>query len=231
MKNDNHNKELEEARQAVCGMEPNGYASTLDAYMRAVKACVSVAENNLAEERIWEIPSLIKEFMQYAEPLEGYDHMLDNLYHAAKKISGTIFEHPRIELRLLEFQLLVVNRIECITGHELYESEDLTRKIHGYSSKITLADNGELDKIETGTYGYDRDPIEWTERWEEVVDEANKETFAALVHTPRIPGFCVRFWQERAKILSTRFAVNWRTPVELNPDKKFEYEKYPFVAI
>lgn len=230
MKNEEIRKELNEALQAVDGMELTGYSDTLDAYLRAAKACVSVAENDLAEEQVWEIPYLIKEFMRYAEPLEGYDHMLNVLYYAVKKISGTVFEHPRLKLRLLEFQLLIVNRIECMSGHELSESEDLTEKIHCYSRKIALADKGELDKIETETDGYGRDPIEWTQRWEEVVDEANRETFAALADTPRTPGFCIRFWQERAKILSTRFALEWHTPVEINPDKKFEYERYPFIA-
>ena len=230
MKNEEIRKELDEARQAVGGMELTGHSNTLDAWLRAAKACVSVAEKDLAEEHVWEIPSLAKEFMQYAEPLEGYDHLLNELYCAVRRISDTVFEHPRIKLRLLEFRLLIVNRIECMTGYELSESEDLTEEIYGYSRKIALADKGELDNMETVTDGYGRDPIEWTQRWEEVVDEANKETFAALADTPRTPGFCVRFWQERAKILSTRFALTWRTPVEINPDKKFKYEKYPFIA-
>lgn len=225
-------KELEEARLAVSGVCLTGTPDAIAAYWRVAKACTAAARQNLEEGmRIWEIPTLVQEFLKYAEPLEEYDHMLNLLYGCVSEIAGTVYEHPRIMLRLLRFRLNLVHRIECLYDHELSESEYLSNEICDYEGKIACADDGAFDKIDSGEGGYEHDPAEWSQRWEEVIDEANKETFSNLSDTPRIPGFCNIFWQERARILRVRYDFKWRTPAEMNPGKRFDYEKYPFIAL
>ena len=126
----NYREELEKAREAVKGLKRDGYGSTIDAYWEVCCGDVLVAEENLRKQsREWENSSLAKEFLDIATYLEGYDHMLERLYSAVSRMVDTIFERPRLKLKLLDFELMVLRRIEAQTGHDMSICEHVSKLI------------------------------------------------------------------------------------------------------
>lgn len=213
---------LEKARVAAAQISKPRTNDEIDAYWEVVCGDVLVAELNLREQdRDWEITSLTKEFLKHARVLEGFDHMLNSLYTAASRMAKTIYLHPRLKVEFLTFFREVVYRIESTSGHELAASEDLTNEIHRLSSNIAYADKGEFEKIVDESL-LKHDPIEWTSRWEEVIDEANKIAYQELTDHPRGMGFCHSYWHELSYVLMSKFGLRWRTPSEMNPGVLFD---------
>lgn len=197
-------------------------AEALDLYYDVCCGCVLVAEASLREqEGEWEIASLCRVLLKYATWLEEFDHMLDSAYSVVSRFEDCLMDHPRLKLRLLELELTIVRRIEALNDHELSHAEDLERNISLYKRNIHFADNDQLDSIEQTGYGLKKDPVEWTARWEEVIDEADRMTEEKLKDHPRGMGFCHGYWHERQKALR-KFGVVWRTPSEMNPRTRFD---------
>ena len=65
------------------------------------------------------------------------------------------------------------------------------------------------------------DPVEWTRRYEEVIDEANRRAYANLKDVPRGMGFCFGYWHELRTALHA-LGVEWRTPTQTNPGVLFD---------
>lgn len=194
----------------------------LDLYYDVCCGCVLVAEASLREqEDEWEIASLCRVLLKYAAWLEEFDHMLDSAYSVVSRFEDCLMDHPRLKLRLLELELTIVRRIEALNDHELSHAEDLERNISLYKRNIHFADNDQLDSIEQTGYGLKKDPVEWTARWEEVIDEADRMTEEKLKDHPRGMGFCHGYWHERQKALR-KFGVVWRCPTEMNPGTMFD---------
>lgn len=197
-------------------------AEALDLYYDVCCGCVLVAEASLREqEGEWEIASLCRVLLKYAAWLEEFDHMLDSAYSVVSRFEDCLMEHPRLKLRLLELELTIVRRIEALHDHELSHAEDLEREISRHKRNIHFADNDQLNSIEQTGYSLKKDPVEWTERWEEVIDEADRMAEEKLKDYPRGMGFCHGYWHERQKALR-KFGVVWRTPSEMNPRTRFD---------
>ena len=89
-----------------------------------------------------------------------------------------------------------------------------------YKELKKLIDNNEFDKIvQKGWLKYD--PVEWSARWEEVIDEAQREVDDRLADVPRGMGFCHGYWQELKGALKRR-GVSWRSPSQMNPCVMFD---------
>ena len=162
----NYREELEKAREAVKGLKRDGYGSTIDAYWEVCCGDVLVT-------REWENSSLAEEFLDIATYLEGYDHMLEHLYSATSRMVDTIFERPRLKLRLLNFELMVLRRIEAQTGHDMSISDDVSDELSFYYRNIKCADSGDFENIEQpGSLKHD--PIEWSAEYERIIDEAGE---------------------------------------------------------
>ena len=168
----------------------------------------------------WKVASFAREYADAADVLKGYEHLLNSLYSMNSRMLNLIFDHPRLKLRLCRIQLDVLRYLEAISGHEMGLTEDMANEVDGLSSCIALADQGRLDEIpQTGHLK--RDPVEWTERWEEVIDEADRIAYTKLKGTPRGMGWCFSFWSERAAALRT-FGIEWRNPHIMNPRVLFD---------
>ena len=168
----------------------------------------------------WKVASFAREYADAADVLKGYEHLLNSLYSMNSRMLDLIFDHPRLKLRLCRIQLDVLRYLEAISGHEMGLTEDMAKEVDGLSSCIALADQGRLDEIpQTGHLK--RDPVEWTERWEEVIDEADRIAYTKLKGTPRGMGWCYSFWSERAAALRT-FGIEWRNPHIMNPRVLFD---------
>lgn len=201
-------------------LEKTGEA--LDLYYDVCCGCVLVAEASLREqESEWEIASLCRVLLKYAAWLEEFDHMLDSAYSVVSRFEDCLMDHPRLKLRLLELELAIVRRIEALNDRELSRAEYLEREISRHKRNIHFADNNQLDLIEETGRSLKKDPVEWTARWEEVIDEADRMTEEKLKDYPRGMGFCHGYWHERQKALR-KLGVDWRCPSEMNPGTMFD---------
>jgi hypothetical protein len=76
-----------------------------------------------------------------------------------------------------------------------------------------------------GEYGHqDRvDPAEDDPQLATVLLRATLEADAELASEDRnLMGFCNLFWHSKQRILRERYGVEWRTPIELNPQIMFD---------
>lgn len=218
----NYREELEKAREAVKGLKRDGYGSTIDAYWEVCCGDVLVAEENLRKQsREWENSSLAKEFLDIATYLEGYDHMLERLYSAVSRMVDTIFERPRLKLKLLDFELTVLRRIEAQTGHDMSICEHVSNELSFYYRNIKYADSGDFASIEQRG-NLKHDPIEWSTEYERIIDDVEKKVGELLSDEPRGMGFCFSYWNTKANVLSEYYGIEWRSPAIMNPGVIFD---------
>ncbi len=218
----NYREELEKAREAVKGLKRDGYGSTIDAYWEVCCGDVLVAEENLRKQsREWENSSLAKEFLDIATYLEGYDHMLERLYSAVSRMVDTIFERPRLKLKLLDFELMVLRRIEAQTGHDMSICEHVSNELSFYYRNIKYADSGDFASIEQRG-NLKHDPIEWSAEYERIIDDVEKKVGELLSDEPRGMGFCFSYWNTKANVLSEYYGIEWRSPAIMNPGVIFD---------
>lgn len=183
---------------------------------------VLVAEENLRKQsREWENSSLAKEFLDIATYLEGYDHMLERLYSAVSRMVDTIFERPRLKLKLLDFELMVLRRIEAQTGHDMSICEHVSNELSFYYRNIKYADSGDFASIEQRG-NLKHDPIEWSAEYERIIDDVEKKVGELLSDEPRGMGFCFSYWNTKANVLSEYYGIEWRSPAIMNPGVIFD---------
>lgn len=217
-----YRNELEDARKraTVCGR--NGSEESLEVHWEICCGDVLLAEENMEnQDREWENALLVREFLDAANFLEGYDEMLNNVYVAVQRMVNMVIDHPRLKLEMLKLQLTVIRRIEALCDHDLDESEDVEDELAYYQRNIAYADNGDFDKIaQNGTLK--RDPIEWSLDYESVIDEANKKIYSILEGHPRGMGFCFAYWNTKAQVLKADYGIEWRSPAIMNPHVMFD---------
>ena len=194
----------------------------LNLVREAMFTCIEVVNDNLKNsDRVWENAQLAREFLDYANHLNQFEHMVNVLYVATKRMLDVIFEHPRLKLEIMQLLYEVLRFIENRDMHELAITEDLRDEIRLYRNNIEAADKGDFDSvIQNGHLKHD--PIEWTAHWEEVIDEADEIVYKNLSNQPRGMGFCFAYWHERATVLSEKFGIEWRSPSLMNPGVIFD---------
>ena len=221
-KNIDYRAELDAARKAVAGLERDGRADTVDAYWEVCCGDVLLAEENLRnQDREWENSSLAGELLDIAGYLEGYDHMLDNLYWAVSRMADAIHDHPRLKLRLLDMELMLIHRLEAGLEHESNLAEPVMKEMALYQRNIEYADKGDFGRIEQSGL-LNNDPVEWSAEYERVIDEANAKISELLKEYPRGMGFCHAYWSAKAQVLREDYGIEWRSPSAMNPGVLFD---------
>ena len=209
MGNADFRAELNELRKALT-TEP-----TAELLQQALDCCVNIAEQSLQEQRCcWQNASLAREAMDYARQLMEHKDMLSVVESSLDDMVEAINEHPRLKLELMLLRLQVLQMLNI--AHDELEAD-----IAFYRSNIAAADSGKLEDVKQTTM-LKHDPVEWTARWEEVIDEADKIVEARLVDHPRGMGYCHAYWPERAEVLMSKFGVEWRSPARMNPRVIFD---------
>ena len=132
----------------------------------------------------------------------------------------SLFGHPRLRSELINFIIHLLHIIECDTGHDLSSTDHFMEKLARVDRNIQYADSGKLDLIEQEGHMKD-DPVEWTARFEEVIDDAQREALSHLKDTPRSMGFCHAYWSSLSDALSDR-GIYWRSPALMNPRCMFD---------
>lgn len=221
-KEDGIEEALEDLYPGLCNKNaPEGM--TLDDGIEQLEKIIERSEEILRErECTCELTEISKEYIRLACWLSGYTHLVNKLYSLNKKMLDMIADHPRLKLKLLHIQLDVLHDIEVQSNapYGLSITQDVRYEISTYENCIALADKGELDKIpQSGSLK--KDPVEWTHKWERIIDDADSEAYANLEGMPKGMGWCHGFWHERAAALSKR-GLEWKSPALMNPKVLFD---------
>ena len=219
--NINYREELAAIREALKGVSEPYDNDALENMTNGMYCCVLIAEQNLQEQRNqYEIGPLAEELLGYGTILEGYDHLLNAVQRATDRMADALSGHPRLKVKLLRLCHLVLQRIEAMHGHDLSITEDVWEEISDLKRNIAAADSGNFDQIK-GDGMLKHDPVEWTARYEEVIDEVEKIVADRLADHPRGMGFCHAYWHELAEVLSD-YGIEWRSPARMNPGVMFD---------
>ena len=65
------------------------------------------------------------------------------------------------------------------------------------------------------------DPVERSERWEEIIYEVEKECDKRLKGEPRGMGFCFAYWSVKKAVLA-QYGIDWHSPSAMNPRVMFD---------
>ena len=219
--NINYREELAAIRESLKSATKPYDNDALENMENGMYCCVLIAEQNLQEQRgQYEIGPLAKELLEYGTILEGYDHLLHCVQRCTERMADALSGHPRLKVKLLRLRHLVLQRIECMQDHDLSITEDVWEEISALESNIAAADSGNFDQIK-GSGMLKHDPVEWTARYEEVIDEVEKIVDARLADHPRGMGFCHAYWHELTEVLSD-YGIEWRSPSRMNPGVMFD---------
>ena len=66
------------------------------------------------------------------------------------------------------------------------------------------------------------DPVEYTEKYLNILIELEAKIEAELKGVPQGMGFCFEYWNKKGKILKRDYGIDWDSPVVLNPDTRFD---------
>lgn len=192
------------------------YAAYLGLAEEAMYACVLVAEENCREQdRQWENSSLAREILTYALLLKEDSARADGVNAALQRMADLLYDHPRLRLCVMEQQL------KHCSHHSLAEEQALAEELAEWADLVARADAGEWPTKGRSSF-LKCDPVEWSPRWEEVIDQADRIVFERLEGVPRGMGFCFAYWHERKRVLHEMFGLEWRTPSEMNPRVMFD---------
>ena len=216
----NYREQLTSICEGLKGVKAPYSNEELELFENGMYCCVLLAEENLQEQRYGENGLLAKQMLDYGTILEGYDHLLNAVQRSADRMADALYEHPRLKVKLLRLRLLALERIECIEDHPIGLIEDIREDIQELQQNIDAADSGQFDRIKKSGH-LKSDPVEWTARYEEVIDEVESIVEQRLADHPRGMGFCHAYWHEKAEVLA-QFGVEWRSPRSMNPGVMFD---------
>lgn len=211
-------KELKKALDLVSGQPFRNEENFINAYWEICCGCVLVAEEDLKEQRnVWEIAGLSRTLLHHIEALKSVEGLEEKLLAALSRMESALYDHPRLKLKLLNSQKEILARNEKANSPELKELES---RINLLENNISAADKGEFSKIIING-SLKRDPVEFTAKWEEVIDEVDRKVYASLEDFPRGMGFCHAFWPARANRLR-KYGIEWKSPRQMNPRVIFD---------
>ena len=170
----------------------------------------------------WKNAALCREIAKYIPAIIEDEEkwvMAGNVCHRARM---ALYDHPRLSLRLMELEREAIEGVGDDRAEDLEMGIDpLNAEITRYALNIMAADQKRFDDIEEDGH-LRKDPIEWTDEYEEVIAEADKKAHALLADEPRGMGFCFVYWPTLQRILFQDYGIRWRSPAEMNPGVIFD---------
>lgn len=138
-------------------------------------------------------------------------------------------ETPRLYQSLCEYYRLC-RHWEWRSDYNKELEEDMDkyyfRTVDGYIYKLAWIVDGELSGHALDTWNslsrhLKTDPVQASEKWEDVIYEVEKEVDEELKDDPRGMGFCHAYWSAKKAALARR-GVEWRSPNSMNPRVIFD---------
>lgn len=156
--------------------------------------------------------------------IESFDIMLDLPYHMKGNYEGKVGKAeimsaiisymdetttPRLCIEMREY-------IKALNPDDQANNEELQRLHDFIDPEIS---------VEEYCSKYEKmlkfDPVERTERWEEVIYEVEKECAEILKDESKGMGFCFAYWSTKSAVLS-KYGIEWRSPSSMNPRVHFD---------
>lgn len=181
------------------------------------------AEENVACE--WRVAKLARECLPLARRLVEARTALDDVCDGLERMLSAVTDYrPRLRCSICE---LLIPTLESLEAADIEEKEAIEAslsyargELERLSHNIAAAERGDYESIQQSGF-LQHDPVEWSARWEEVIDEAQREVDDRLADVPRGVGFCLGYWQELKGALKRR-GVSWRSPSQMNPCVMFD---------
>lgn len=138
-------------------------------------------------------------------------------------------ETPRLYQSYCEYYRLCLHyMLDSDMNEELKEDMDryYFRTVDGYIEKLSwivgrcMTDYA-LDRWNSLDGHLKTDPVQASEKWEEVIYEVEKEVEEELKDDPRGMGFCHAYWSAKRAALARR-GIEWKSPSAMNPKVMFD---------
>lgn len=97
------------------------------------------------------------------------------------------------------------------------EADEIQQKLESYIDPSISMEQW----VETTGAHLKFDPVERTERWEEIIYEVEKECDRRLKGEPRGMGFCFAYWSVKKAVLA-QYGIDWQSPSAMNPRVMFD---------
>ncbi len=148
------------------------------------------------------------------------EQTLADAYVVVYEFADKVYEHPRLLLELRQLAYDMVLRGEAMTGETYKVKDEIKKEIDELKANIQAADEGRFGDIKSGKM-LKVDPVEWTAKYEAVIDEADRDAYKRLKDAHRGMGFCFEYWAEKQAALAKR-GIEWRSPSAMNPGVMFD---------
>lgn len=201
------------------GSSPEGLTIAAEILRHSADA----AEENVTCE--WRVAQLARESLPLARRLVEAGTALDQVCDALERMLSAVTDsRPRLRCSLCELLIVALERLDAadvVESEEVEASLSYARgELERLSHNIAAAERGDYESIQQSGF-LQHDPVEWSARWEEVIDEAQREVDDRLADVPRGMGFCHGYWHELKGALKRR-GVSWRSPSQMNPCVMFD---------
>lgn len=210
-----------EALEATC--EVPGSEQYDELLIEVICGTILVLEDNYSmQDRLWEVTDLTREFCRCLDRLSDGCSQMETVTTAIYRMSDYISKRPRLEVAFSECVLRLYRRSLALKDSSEQSIEYWVEHIDFLRRNIERADRGDLDSIEQRGRFLKSDPVEWTARWEEVIDDAEREAYSRLEDMPRGMGFCYGYWSALGAVLSEKYGIEWRSPSVMNRGVMFD---------
>ena len=183
----------------------------MDARVAAIIAAVDEMRRNGEDQKIHKNLPLAEKVLSSLETLDDPEEGPLGKALACQAAVDLLPEYdgPRLVLRMLRRELAWLEESD-------EQSESLTVK--DVQAQIArLEDYIDVDRVSTQEFceKYGRhlkfDPVERTQKWEEIYPEVEEECDRRLEGVPRGMGFCFGYWAARHDVL-LRYGIDWKSP-------------------
>ena len=174
----------------------------------------------LRDERIaWEViedtlPQIIDALEETVYSHETYRLLMMYINRAYRQ--GKLNEDMKGRVRhLLKLRILLD---DIHVWHDHLFTKELQTAISSLLSSDEL-----LKIILNPTIGHlRRDPVEYTDRWEEIYYDVEDYLNERFANAPRHIGLCFKIWSAKREYLKDNYGIDWHSPAQMNPRVRFD---------
>lgn len=186
-----------------------------------IVANVDRMRENAQDQAIYKNLPLAKETLALLENLDDPEEGPLGKAYACHAIVEQLSEYdtPRIVLEILRRELAWLEESDEESGWLF--AEDIEADIARLEAYIDT-DSLSMDEFCSRYNRHLRfDPVERTQKWEDVYFEVEEECARRLEGIPRGMGFCFPYWAARHDVLR-KYGIDWKSPHMMNPRVIFD---------
>lgn len=131
------------------------------------------------------------------------------MYLVTSKLETALTERPRLRLKILRLKLEILDRQEMMADHCMDITDDIRDEIGRVSGNIKCADDGNYESMRKSEYDHVFRPVEWTAKWEEVIDQAEAKAYATLAEAPEDNNMSQAIRPALNRILEEDYGIKW----------------------